>query len=71
MREMPEVINDRYPKGPKVELTELGRGFASQLEFSEELENFIPIFLRDILPKLEAEQIFSKELAHKDFLIEL
>jgi hypothetical protein len=70
MREILEVIKDRYPKGPTVELTELGRGLASQLEFPAELEEFLPIFFRDILPGIESAEEFSKELAHKDFLIE-
>lgn len=71
MKEIEKVIADRYPKGPEIALTELGRGFASQLEFPSELEEFLPIFFRDILPRLEAAKNFAQELAHKDFLIEL
>ncbi len=71
MKEVEEVITGRYPKEPGVALTELGRGFASQLEFPPELEEFLPIFFRDILPRIEATKNFAQELAHKDFLIEL
>jgi len=70
MREILEVIKDRYPEEPKVALTELGRGFASRLEFPPELEEYLPIFFRDILPRIERAEEFSKELAYKDLLIE-